>query len=308
MTLILICSAGKSQADPWFTGPLLAPAGKTIPLGHFNFEPYFFNTEVFAAYNSYGKAIKAPLFMSKQFNPIFSYGLSDWVDAQLSTSYSVNSTQGSSAHHIGDTSILLGFQTLRQVPNTWIPNLRITTQAIIPTGRLDSLNPTDKGTGATGAGAYEAIFSFNFQELLEFSATHALRTRFCLAYLYSFDVRRNETIEFNGEINIKGNVKPGNLASLDLSTEFTLTQHWVAVMEAYYLTHQASTFQGNITYHQEQNLLNLAHPAFNQTSIAPAIEYNFSSHVGIIAGVWFTVEGKSSPNFKSAVIALNWFW
>ena len=308
IALLLICGSGSTQADPWFTGPLLAPSGKTIPLGHFVFEPYFFNTESDASYGANGKTLKTPAFISRQFNPIFTYGLSDRVDALFSSSYSVNHSEGLSAHHIGDTSVLLGFQALRQKPDTWVPNLRITTQMIIPTGRANSLNPTDKGTGVTGAGAYESIVSFNFQELLEFSATHALRTRLCFAYLYSFPVHKDEDINLDGVIDINGVVKAGNLISVDLSTEFTLTKNWVAVMEAYYFTTQASTFKGNIIYQGQNQSFNPTHPAFNRTSLAPAIEYNFSANVGIIAGAWFSVEGKNAPAFKSAVIALNWFW
>ena len=308
ITLLFLLGATAPQAAPWFTGPLLAPAGTTVPLGHFSFEPYFFYTQSSASYNSRGALVRVPALINKQFNPIFTYGLADWVDAQLSAIYSINSSEGLSTHHIGDTSVLLGFQALRQIPETWVPNLRITTQAIIPTCRASSLNPTDKGTGVTGGGAYEAIISFNFQELLEFSPTHALRTRLCAAYLYSFSVTKNEKFDLNGDIEVIGHIKPGNLMTIDLSTELTITQHWVAVMEAYYLTHQASEFNGNIFYHGQNTLLVPTHPAFNQTSIAPAIEYNFSAQVGIIAGAWFTVEGKNSPDFKSAVIAINWFW
>lgn len=35
------------------------------------------------------------------------------------------------------------------------------------------------------------------------------------------------------------------------------------------------------------------------------MEYNFNASVGIIAGVWFTVVGRNSPDFISAVMALN---
>ena len=40
--LLLLFFANAAIAGPWLTGPLLAPAGRTIPAGHFNFEPYGF--------------------------------------------------------------------------------------------------------------------------------------------------------------------------------------------------------------------------------------------------------------------------
>jgi hypothetical protein len=47
---------------------------------------------------------------------------------------------------------------------------------------------------------------------------------------------------------------------------------------------------------------------FNQTALAPAIEYNFSDNVGLISGVWFSLSGVNTAHFITYVLALNAYW
>ncbi len=43
-----------------------------------------------------------------------------------------------------------------------------------------------------------------------------------------------------------------------------------------------------------------------QWSLAPALEYNFSEDVGIIAGIWFSTSGRNTIDFISYVASLTW--
>ncbi|MDF1757684.1 MAG: hypothetical protein P1U74_05245 [Legionellaceae bacterium] len=43
-------------------------------------------------------------------------------------------------------------------------------------------------------------------------------------------------------------------------------------------------------------------------SLAPAIEYNFSAHLGLIGGAWFTVAGKNTPNSVTSILMLVSSW
>jgi hypothetical protein len=47
-------------------------------------------------------------------------------------------------------------------------------------------------------------------------------------------------------------------------------------------------------------------PSSEQISFAPAIEYNFSSELGLIVGCWFTGWGRNSTQFRSGVINLDY--
>ncbi len=131
------------------------------------------------------KIIDSPASESNQYNPILTYGLSEWMDSQWSIPFTINKSEGKKHEALGDISVLLGFQALNQKPNSYIPNLRITIQEVIPTGRYDGLNPSDKGTGATGAGSYQTVLSLNFEYLAKINDLNYFRPRLSLSYAYA---------------------------------------------------------------------------------------------------------------------------
>ena len=304
--IFILCSY--AHASPWFTGPLLAPSGENVPIGHFDVEIYGFSTHDSATFNRNWKLTSTPTVDGEQAIPVFNYGITNDIDTQFSVPYSENKSEGRKGQHIGDTSILLGFQTYRQKPGHWLPNLRLTIQEIFPTGRFNNLNPIDKGVGATGTGSYETILGTNFEHLQAITETHYLRTRLSLSYLLAAPANiRGESVH-GGTIKTQGTIIPGNLFNADLAGELTLTQNWVGVMEVYYIQRQASKFSGVSGLDQNSTIARLGHDELEEISLAPAIEYNFSQNYGIIAGVWFAVRGKSAPDFVSTVIAFNAFW
>jgi len=305
---LLLAVATPINAAPWFTGPILAPAGKVIPLGHANFEMYGFYYDAGFAFDDRGRRFNTEDFRSYQANPIFSYGLTDSIDAQVSVPFSLNYLPGRIGRHVGDTSVLLGLQLLRQEEGKWPPNARVTLQGIIPTGKFDGLNPTDKGTGVTGAGAYENVISLNLQELLEIYDEHYLRTRLSLSFLYSYPFGINGYTAMFPQVYARGRVNERTLVSGDLAFEYTLTQHWVAVMEGYIIHRKGTIFMGVVDANNNNTYEYLKRPDTTLTSLSPAIEYNFTDSIGIIAGYWFAVQGRTAPDFKTWVVALNISW
>lgn len=296
-----------SWAGPWFTGPLLAPAGHTIPRGHSNLEIYGFYTINEGIYTRNWKLVHTPHSKSVVGNPIFSHGLTDKIDVQYGIPYVYNKNLGSQSQGIGDTSVALGYQLLEQKDSKWMPDLRITVQEIIPTGNFEDLDPLNNGTDATGLGSYQTGVALNFQHLKPLG-THYLRTRLSLNYLAPSTVNIRGLSSFGGTAQTLGNIDPGALFTADLAAEFTLTQKWVAVMEGYYASRGATSFNGFIGNNAKGELGSIGHGDIEEITLSPAIEYNFSPNVGIIAGPWFTVSGRETTEFLSYVVALNAYW
>jgi uncharacterized membrane protein (DUF485 family) len=48
-----------SYASPWFTGPIIARSGTTIPLGHYEIRAFDLLTKINSSYNSIGKTTSA---------------------------------------------------------------------------------------------------------------------------------------------------------------------------------------------------------------------------------------------------------
>ncbi|CDZ78818.1 hypothetical protein BN59_03132 [Legionella massiliensis] len=294
--LSLLFLANTAFASPWFTGPLLAPAGKTIPAGHFNFEPYGFYTEYPAG------------FRNVEVTPILTAGINSFMDLQTSLPYDYSWDRGKHGNGIGDYSIALGFQALRQKEGSWLPDLRIVLQEVIPTGRFERLDPKKLGTDQTGSGSYQTFLGFNFQKLFTVNKEHYIRTRLSLVGSYPSDVKVHGVNAFGGNRLTEGKVHPGRSYSVDAAIEYTLTQHWVPVMEALYVHSTSTNFSGNPGFTPGGSFANVGGKGGDSASLAPAVEYNFTPSLGIIGGVWFSVTGPHGAKFASTTVAVNYFF
>ncbi|MGQ3888996.1 hypothetical protein ACQUW5_08195 [Legionella sp. CNM-1927-20] len=302
-SVVLMCS--NAVAGPWYTGPLLAPAGHTIPRGHTNFEPYAFFTENDGVYTRHWRLTHLPHSENIVGNPVITHGLTDKLDIQYLLPYAYNRQQGRSYHHISDVSAVLGYQFLEQGKAKWRPDLRITGQEIFPSGKFKNLNPLNNGADATGLGSYQTGFNLNFQHLLQLTELNYLRTRFSIGYLIPLDVNIRGFTSYGGTATTNGKINPGNMLSLDLAWELNLTQNWVAVMEGYYASRDRTRFRGFRGLTASGSPATIGHNYLEEISLAPAIEYNFNANIGIIGGYWFSITGKDATDFKSVVIALN---
>ncbi len=294
-----------SATDPWFTGPIFAPGGRTIPRGHTNFEIYGIGLNSGGQYNQSGVFVPTPRFRSRVANPILGHGFTDWLDAQIIVPYAYNSTLGANYQHLTDVSAVIGLQVLEQKDSRIKPNLRVTVQQVFPTGRFERLNPQFFGTDATGYGSYQTIVAFNFQHLAEVFQSHYLRTRLSLSHLYAGPVTIHGLSSYGGSEDTFGRIRPGSENDIDLAFEYTVTQNWVAVMEGYISKGDATRFNGLLA---TGNFATPGSANYYEEALAPAIEYNFNANVGIIGGVWFPIKGRSTADYTTYVLALNAFW
>lgn len=309
-TIIFFCISIFSQvtcADPWFTGPILAPAGRTVPRGHTNFELYGLDVNTNGQFNNFGSVNHIPLFASMIVNPLLTHGFTDWLDIQLSLPYAINSTQHMHYDHLADVALGAGFQLVEQKKSKWFPDLRFFVQETFPTRKFEQLNPDLLGVDATGLGTYRTQIAVNVQYLAEVFNSHYLRTRLILSRLISSSVHVTGANSFGGTKNTDGTVHPGPEDNIDLAFEFTLTQNWVAVMEGYISKGQSTNFNGILDIVTEGATGTLS-SQYYEYGLAPAIEYNFTDSVGVIGGVWFPVRGKNTSEFITYVVAINAYW
>jgi hypothetical protein len=293
--LLLFSFINIAFAGPWMTGPLLAPSGKNIPPGHLNIEPYAFYTEY-------------PMgFKNIEVLPIVSLGVFNFMDVLISLPYDYSWVPGAHGSGIGDVTAGIGLQLHRQDENSLLPDVRLVLQEVIPTGRFDKLGETKFATDQTGTGARTSLASLNFQQLLNLAHDHYLRTRLSLAASTSSSVRVNGVNVFGGARDTFGRVRPGNNYAADLAFEYSLTQNWVPVFEVLYTKSTASNFTGNPGFTPGGVIASIGGPGGEQTSLAPALEYNFSSNLGVIFGVWFSVKGPQAAKFTAATIAVDYF-
>lgn len=304
-SLNTLCFAG-----PWFTGPLLAPAGHVVPRGHTNLEVYGIDVFTKGSYNAEGTIIRAPLFRSVVSNPILTHGFTDWLDVQLTLPYTFNSTRGVHYNRLTDISVATGIQLFEQKGQLNRIDVRMLLQETFPTGHYDHLNPALHGTDATGLGLYQTQLGFNFQYLLPVFNTHYLRTRFIVTHVFKSSVRVDGLSSYGGTDSTHGRINAGAQNDFDLAFEYTLTQNWVAVLEGYISKGQNTRFSGilDIGNIGSPPSASIGNANYIERALAPALEYNFNSNIGIIGGVWFPVSGKNTPYFTTYMLAVNAFW
>ena len=95
------------------------------------------------------------------------------------------------------------------------------------------------------------------------------------------------------------------MVSVDYAAELSLTQNWVGVFELFASTSNHGKYSPFTTAQTGQRPIRAGEGNTYHVSLSPAIEYNFNANVGIIAGPWFSVMGKNSARFRSAVVAIN---
>lgn len=317
--------------DPWFTGPFFAESGKTIPKGHSELFLTGYYTSSDAIYNNNWMLESTSPYRTIEINPQFTYGLTDSMDVEWDILYQNNRTLGKTRQAMGDTAILLGFQLLDSEKIS--TSIRLTLEEIIPTGRFERLSSANHGTDATGLGSYQSLVGLNIEHSSVIQETYTLKSLLSIDYLYATETKIEGISTFGGNPLTRGTIKPGNVFTFDLAEELSLTQHWVAVLEGYFLFENASKFKGDVGKFkslrtldptQRERVIDRLHGLFpsrhnigklglgndnvGEFTFAPGLEYNFTENCGLIMGSWFTVAGKNTPNFNSIIIGLNTYF
>lgn len=337
---IYTCTA-PLHADPWFTGPLLMDAAEVVPIGHANLELYGLSSRNFGLYQKDFAFVSTPRYSSEDISPQFTYGLAKDFDVEIDLVYIKNQNEGQSSSNIGDTLMIVGYQVLTQGDSNKRSNIRLAVREIFPTGHYNNLSPNLYTTDGTGTGSYQTSLEMIIQHLLPLNNNHFLNLSGSVILTATSTVHLQGLSIYGGSPETNGYMSPGNQISIDLSAEYSITQNWVAVMETYLYSQQASSFKGIIandlpsylnktaasrnvihTKHSKSISFNRIMPSqyniggpqgigsanVTQLTIAPALEYNFSETIGIIGGTWFTLKGANTPAFITSMIEISFSW
>jgi hypothetical protein len=281
--------------SPWFTGTLIVPQPTVIAYGSFLLENYLYFTTNTGSYNNHWSSTSsAHNFFS--FNPQFFYyfGLTPWCDINIVPQFFYNSTNGQSSCHFGDLTIGLGFQILQPDYTPYFPGIKLAIREVFPTGKYQNLNANKLNTDVSGAGTFATQFN-----LILYQVYHLWKNHW-LSFTASGQYQLNSATNIQGTSVYgkgAGTALPGNSFQGIVSFEFSLTQNWVLAIDNVY-THTDATQVYNGTVG--------GLPSSEQFSFAPAIEYNFNSSFGLIAGCWFSAFGRNSAEFRSGVVNIEY--
>jgi hypothetical protein len=288
------------MSEAWWTGPMLANSAETLPPGHFLFEPYLYdvrspNTDSFGSrtYILYGLVNR----LSIGLIPVFGYNR-------------VSNGPNSSGIGVGDITLQAQYRMTEFRPDSWIPTTAIQLQETLPTGQYDELG--SRPSNGLGAGAYTTTLAINSQMYFWMPNGRILRMRLDVSDAFSHSVEVKGVSVYGTSQGFEGNVKPANSFFADLAFEYSLTQQWVLALDATY-GHDGNTHivgedlldPSTIPFPQNVRLNSGTSTAFG---LAPAIEYNWSSAIGVLLGTRVTFGGRNSVKTVTPAIAINYVY
>ncbi len=199
----------------------------------------------------------------------------------------------------------LNIQLLNSEIGKLKPNIKLTLKANAPIGKYQHLDAKRKGTDATGGGSWQPAATITMSKIFNTSGIHYLEPRLSINYQVGTAVLVQGLNSYGGVSDTKGFIYPGNILSVDLAFEYSLTQRWVLACDLYYAHGNKRRFSGNPGTSAGGVPVKMTALANEKWTLAPALEYNFSKNIGIIAGVWFSFAGKNTSQFTNAMISLN---
>lgn len=208
---------------------------------------------------------------------------------------------------VGDLSAQVQYRLTQLAPGSWLPTASLNVQESLPVGRYDRLQRPSDGFGS---GAYSTTLSSYFQSYFWLPNGRIVRARLDLSYAISSRASISDQSVYGTPLGFRGHADPGDSAYLDLAFEYSATRNWVAAIDIWSAWDASTRVVG-------------AYPpsgggstpvAFGSTSsasrklfLAPALEYNWSSRIGVILGVRIVAAGRNTTGLITPAVALSYF-
>lgn len=286
---------------PWFTGSLLSLSTTPATVGEVIITPVIWNYLRYGRYNHKSELEK----ISKTYslNPAMRFYTgfaTDW-DIGFAVQMFQNYHKNKIYTGFGDSSIQIKHIVVHETDN--LPTVTIGMGEILPTGSYHHLDPEFENADGTGAGAYITVFGIRLGKVFILNKQNSIRLRYDARFEIPTSVSISGQSVYNTGFGANGTAYPGNTFLTDCSVEYHIEKNWVLACDFYYSHSNKTPFKGNPGINKEGIISTAGRPSNDQFSLAPAIEYNYSENMGIIAGVWFTVWGRNTSAFYSPAIS-----
>ncbi len=268
--------------DAWWTGPMLAASAGTLPQGHVLIEPYLYDV---TAPHTNGFASRTYLV----------YGLLDRLSVGLIPIFGFNQVSNgpsSSGVGIGDLTAQAQYRLTQFHPGGWVPTTSLIVQEAFPTGKFDELGA--RPSNGFGAGAYTTTVALYSQTYFWMPNGRILRTRLNLSQSFSSEVGVKGVSVYGTGPTFVGHAWPGNTSYVDAAAEYSMTRSWVLALDVTY-SHAGST---RLTGGFESG-------TSDGFGFAPAVEYNWTSSVGLLLGTRILPAGHNTTASITPAIAVN---
>lgn len=293
--------------EPWFTGPLLSPSSRVTRVGHVNFEPIYYRTDTNGFYDSKWKKHSTTSFIENDLELYLTIGLTEWMDLLFDPGVVYQACRGQEDFVLDDMEVGFDFQLLKDSPDDYWPAIKLGVREIFPSAKYDHLNPKKFFTDQGGFGSYQTIVFLCAGRVFQIRE-HWLNLRFSVSYNVQSRVHVRGFNLFGGAKNTNAYVYPPQSLAFDLAWEWSLNRNWVIACDMAGGFAKKRTFKGFPGRLPSGQLADFSKGAAASFQIAPALEYNWNSHIGVISGAWFPLIGRNSDAFISWVTGINIYY
>jgi len=308
---IFLCFADL-RGNPDFSiaasGTLLSFYSQNVEPGHFLVNPYFLLTNNYGFYNKNWSLKNKKNLYEVELLLFLQAGLTEFADITLALDGIYSRTGGVDSLQLSDTQVYLGFQFLRDKPNTNTPDFRVLVGESFPTGKHDNLDENKLLADGVGSGSYETAFGFALQKRFFITEKNPLFVN--LSFLYFLPT--NASIEgfsiFGGGLGTEGTVSAGDYYFLNLGIEYRLNDDWSVALDTRFDHGNSSKFSGDEGLDNERLINEFILPSSEQFSIAPSFEFHPTENFTIASGVWVSVAGRNADAFVSLVASIAYYF
>ena len=292
----------QSLDDAWWTGPIVAAGAATLPQGHALIEPYVYDVITRGRYDSDGNYRSTDTVHSYGSLTYMLYGVTDGFTAGVIPTFGFNDVEkglDSSGIGVGDVTLQAQWRLSQFREGGRVPTSSFVLQQTLPTGKYDQLG--SRPSDGLGAGAYTTSLAVHSQYYLWMPNGRILRTRLNVAYAFSDSVEVTDRSVYGTPEGFSGHANPGDTFSVYSAWEYSLTRNWVLALDAFY-QHDSSTRIRGVTQGVPFSADSGSAWRFG---LAPAIEYNWTSRVGVIIGARWFAAGRNTGASLTPVAAIN---
>jgi hypothetical protein len=285
----------------WFTGSLEAPSPAFPKAGIFAVEPYFIYTHNTGGYDdNRTRQSVADAGAQSAAVILLKYALTDRISIQAIPLVAHSWNDESSSNGVGDLPVEIEYRFNDENDRTGFPSVTASLGVNLPIGHYDRLrSPLD----GLGNGAYTVKEGLLAQSLFDTWGHHPVRIRlYGAAYETLSDVSVIGQSVYGTSDGFSGRATRRFSSQLGVGAGYALDQQWVLAFDL------VQRF-GNGFHLQGTNIgpasVNVSTSGNSSTSVATAVEYNFSGSIGVIAGVEFSVAGRNASSYVAPQIAIS---
>lgn len=292
----------QSLDDAWWTGPIMAAGAGTLPQGHMLIEPYVYDAITDARYDANGDRVSVPRSHGYGSLTYILYGITDRFTAGLIPVFGytdASAAPDSSGIRAGDLTLQGQYRLTQFREGGSVPTTSLVVQTSLPTGKHDHLG--NRPNDGMGTGAYTTTVALYSQYYFWMPNGRILRTRLNVSHAFSTHADAEGVSVYGTGEEFRGEARPGDVFTLNSSWEYSVTRNWVLALDLFY-QHDDST---HVRGRDAENEIDIRSGNAWRFGVAPAIEYNFNSRIGVIAGARWFAAGKNTSASVTPVMAVN---